>query len=145
MAVVCKMFIRSRSEFPGSPPSFELGAVCRGDINKEWAAATPSGTLKCGSDADGVLEAVWAERAESGVEVLVHIKPDLNGTWLFERCGFSYGGCAVEFRSSAAPWGTLALTINANAATKQMRDAFARSLSNDKPAAFSLTVSRSSE
>jgi len=138
MSVVCKMFIQSATEQPDGSKSYQLGVVCRGDENKSWAAATPSGSMKHGPDR--LLDAAWeAKRAGTGAgELEVTQTPDLEGGWLLDLCSFTYGGCQVKFRQKDAPWGTLELSINATAATKVLREAFAASLINGEPARFAV-------
>lgn len=139
MGVVCKMFIQSATEQPDGTRGYQLGVVCRGDENKSWAAATPTGTMKCGPDA--LLDAVWeAKRAGTGpgeLEVLQVADPE--GGWLLDSMAFSYGGCQVKFRQKDKPWGTLELGINAEQATHLLRRAFADSLLIGKPATFAVT------
>ena len=93
MSVVCKMFIQSKSESPSSC-SYQLGAVCRGEENKHWAAATPSGSMKV--PASDLLDEVWAARDATAPEVYVTVEPDAEGEWTMESCEFSYGGCAAR-------------------------------------------------
>lgn len=140
MGIVCKLFIQSAVESPQGDLTYQLGAVCRGETNKEWAAATPSGTLKCHDDDDHVLSSAWSHRPNANLEVLVHVQPDPNGTWQLDSCGFTYGGCQVKFRQADAPWGTLDLTINAQEATKQLRQQFADGLMAGTPPKFCLIV-----
>ena len=135
MSIVCKLFINNKSESPNGECSYQLGAVCRGEENKSWAAATPSGSMK--QVKDPVLDKLWADK-DTANEVLVHVIADLNGTWLLNSCEFTYGGCQVKFRQKDSPWGTLDLTINASEATGYMRRAFAASLNDGKPAAFTM-------
>lgn len=131
-SVVAKMFINSETIGPDQNPTsvYSLGVVCRGDLNKDWAAATPSGSAKM---SDPALDAVWAakragERALA--EVYVRQVPDSDGDWKMESCAFSYGGCIVVFRRT---WkdgvgGELSLTVNAKPATAVLRQAFADGL-----------------
>ena len=137
MSVVCKMFIQSKSESPSSC-SYQLGAVCRGEENKHWAAATPSGSMKV--PASDLLDEVWAARDATAPEVYVTVTPDAEGEWTMESCEFSYGGCAVKYRRKGYT-GELSLTVNATPATKVLRDAFARSLDDGKPATFTVWAS----
>jgi len=138
MSIVCKMFVQSATEQPDGSKSYQLGVVCRGDENKSWAAATPSGSMKCGPDP--LLDAVWADRLDGEpVEVEVLQTPNAEGGWVLDACAFSYGGCSVKFRQTDKPWSTLELTINATAATKVLREAFAASLVAGAPARFAVT------
>lgn len=136
MSVVAKLFIQSVSQQPDGSNMYNLGVVCRGEENRSWAAATPSGSMKTGEDE--TLAAVWANRP-GPAEVEVLIAPDTSGEWQFDACAFSYGGCQVKFRQPNKPWGTLELTINASGATKVLRDAYATSLGEGKPAAFAIS------
>ncbi len=125
MGVVAKMFLREQKTSPQGAVSYELGVVCRGEDNKDWAAATPSGSATLAGDA---LDAAWA----SGVkEVLVHQIPDPDGDFVLYSCDFTYGGGTAKFRRdrNAPPYGLkLELTINAKPATEQLRKAFAEGL-----------------
>lgn len=55
MAVAAKFFVASitRNSYNRTAAEVKLSVVCRGDENKEWAAATPSGsaTLTIGNPA----------------------------------------------------------------------------------------------
>jgi len=136
--VVAKMFIQSFTESPAGGGSYQLGVVCRGDENKEWSAATPTGTMKHGP-AD-YLDLAWRERRDNGGagELEVVQVPDPDGGWIMDKCDFTYGGCAVHFRQKDSPWGELSLTINATAATKVLREAYAQSLLDGNPAKFTM-------
>lgn len=129
MSVVAKMFVQVQTIDPDGAAAFQLSAVCRGELNKDWAAATPAGTAKL---SDPTLDAVWAakqagERADA--EVYVELIPDPDGDWKMESCSFSYGGCAVMFRRQGPPWGQeLAMTVNATSATASLRRTFAEGL-----------------
>lgn len=137
--VVAKFFIQSTTETPDGS-SYQLGVVCRGEENKHWAAATPSGSMKIG--ADDRLAALWNTSKNGGppAETEVTVAPDDEGAWVFDKCDFSYGGCIVHFRQRDKPWGTLDMTINATAATKVLREAYAQSLIDGNPARFAVTI-----
>lgn len=46
MAVTAKFYVSTISQFPGQPGGrVELQAVVRGEENRQWSAATPSGTI----------------------------------------------------------------------------------------------------
>lgn len=128
MSVVCKLFIQSATEQPDGSRTYQLGAVCRGEENKTWAAATPSGSMKSGPDP--LLDLHWREKqaGRGPGEIEVFQTPDPEGGWIMDRCDFSYGGCAVKFRQTDKPWGSLELTINATGATKVLREAYAAAL-----------------
>ena len=102
---------------PDGTVTYQLGVVCRGEENKLWAAATPSGSMKTGKT--DLLDMIWRERVSGdGLgEVEVIQTPDPEGDWLLDNCSFTYGGCQVKFRQKDKPWGTLELTINATAAS----------------------------
>lgn len=144
MGVVAKFHIQSQSVYPGGS-QFVLGAVCRGEENKDWAAATPSGSLSVADDFE-VIRAVWAERGqpEWSPEILVHIVPDAQGEWMMTKCEFAYGGVAVEFVRKALDhyrFGKLAMTVNARPATRILRETFAASLVAGDAARFAVTFS----
>ena len=46
MAVVARFYCQSKTFYAADNGSVKLAAVCRGDHNKEWAAATPTGTFE---------------------------------------------------------------------------------------------------
>jgi hypothetical protein len=130
MGVVAKMFLQQAKIQPDGATLYDLGVVCRGEDNKDWAAATPSGS---GVLAGEVLDAVWANRVANGspAEVLVYQIPDPDGDFVMKSCEFSYGGGIVKFfrDRNAPPYGLkLELTINAKPATEQLRKAFAEGL-----------------
>lgn len=139
MSVVCKMYVQSSTNSPLGTTTFQLGVVCRGEENKEWAAATPSGSMKHPSSE--VLDDAF--EADSH-EVYVTIVPDTEGEWELQSCAFQYAGCQVIFRlPSKAPkyeGGELTLGVNASPATQVLRDAFAASLTDGKPAKFRLDI-----
>jgi hypothetical protein len=125
MGVVAKMFLREQKTSPDGAVSYELGAVCRGEDNKDWSAATPSGNATLAGEA---LDVAWSNGVR---EVLVHQIPDPDGDWVLDSCAFQYGGCQVKFRrdSNSPPYGLkLELTVNAKPATEQLRRAFADGL-----------------
>lgn len=133
--IVCKMYLRNRTEWsPGATPSYELGAVCRGEVNKDWAAATPAGTFKGarGPELDDIWQTVPLD------EVLVSIIDDDAGDWLFVSCSFQYGGCAVSFTGKEGA--SLTLTVNAKPATKKLREAFMAALDGGEPARYSVVI-----
>lgn len=138
MSVVCKLFIQNKSESPDGSFTYSLGAVCRGEENKDWAAATPSGSMN--KVQDEVLDAVWARPAGQSKEVLVYLVRDDEGTWEFQSCDFTYGGCQTKFRRKDSPWSDLSLTINASAATESMRRSFAEGLIAGKPPKYSIII-----
>lgn len=126
MSVTCKMFVQSRTESPDGSTSYTLGVVCRGDENKTWAQATPSGSME--RAVDPVLDAVWSKKVSGEVpaaEVLVTQVEDEAGEWAMESFALRYG-CQVEFSRKANGWGTLKMNVNATGATKVLREAFAR-------------------
>lgn len=141
MAVICKLFIRTRSQSPDGGIVYELGAVCRGEENKEWSSATPTGSLK--HPGHPVLDAVWEAKVAGRVvnpEVYVTQVEDPDGEWAFEKCEFTYGGCAVAFRQKVQPWGVLETSINARPATEQLRSVYADSLRSGTPARYRLEI-----
>lgn len=144
MGIISKWFIQSRTEQPDGSGIFTLGVVCRGEENKQWAAATPSGSAKI--IGDDTLEHVWATRKELGAEVEMTVFTDSTdpdpGKWTFDSCSWTYGGCAIKLRQPGGPWGTIEMSINATAATNQMRKHYADSLLEGKPARFSVAFSR---
>lgn len=139
--LVCKLFIQSQAVYGPGSSRYTLGAVCRGEINKDWAAATPAATLETPSD--DVLDRVFLQKLAGGSpEVLCYTQPDPNGRWAFRKCEFSYGGVAVEFvyQGEAPNYGSgkFSMTVNNSEATKVLRRQFAESLETGKPSMFSL-------
>lgn len=144
--IVCKLFIQTRTQSPDGTFMYDLGAVCRGETNKDWSAATPSGNLK--HKANDVLDEVWNAKVNGEAiypEVLVYVLPHPEGDWAFESCAFTYGGCQVGFRQKSQPWGALNLAINASAATKSLREQYAQSLINGEVARFVLDFTAATE
>lgn len=141
--VVAKMFIRSTTihDEQVQGQSFNLGAVCRGETNKDWAAATPAGSATI---ADPVLAKVWAEKQageRTVAEVLVIQRADPDGDWKMDRCDFSYGGCSIALRRQGQPYGQkIEMTVNASAATRVLREAYAAGLLEGKPPTFTVTI-----
>lgn len=133
--IVCKLFIQLRTENPGGEPYYDLGAVCRGDENKHWAAATPSGSFKTVRHPS--LDAVWQAK-QSGLivnpEVLVTIRDggELD-RFRMENCEFAYNGVSVRFRLMDHPYSTLTLTVNNSPATAFLREAYAAGLKRGEP------------
>lgn len=128
--VVAKMFIQQAKTGPDGVTQYDLGVVCRGEENKDWSAATPSGT---GILNGPVLDEVWAARQadpKAPLEVLVRQIPDPDGEFEMRSCDFQYGGCAVKFsKVGGPPWGLkLEFTVNAKPASKVLRDAYAEGL-----------------
>lgn len=141
MGVVAKMFLREQKTSPDGAVTYELGAVCRGEENKDWSAATPAGNATLAGDA---LDVAWSNGTR---EVLVHQIPDSDGDWVLESCAFQYGGCQVKFRRdrNAPPYGLkLELTVNAKAATAQLRQAFADGLLAGSAPRFRVEVAAAS-
>lgn len=141
MAVVCKLFTNSRTQFrAGESGVYTLAAVCRGEENADWSAATPAATVKL---IDPVLDELWVGDA-GALEVLVFFQPDPEGDWDMQSCAFAYNGCRVSFRCDRGELRfaglTAELSINAAAATKAMRDAFAAGLATGTPPRFSVIV-----
>lgn len=141
MAVVAKLFTNTRSQFRASERgTYSLSAVCRGEDNAEWSAATPSATVKL---IDPVLDELWAA-GDGALEVYVFFQPDLEGDWDLESCAFAYSGCRVALRCNRGElrYGglTAELSINAEAATQSMREAFAAGLVTGVAPRFSLIV-----
>lgn len=141
MAVVAKLYANSRTQFrAGEVGSYTLSAVCRGEENAEWSAATPSATVKL---VDPVLDELWAGGSGT-LEALVYFQPDDDGDWDLESCAFAYAGCRVALRCNRGDHRhaglTAELSINAAPATKAMRDAFAAGLEAGKPPRFSVAV-----
>ena len=69
MAVVAKFYVAEKSCYAGSAPgtgSIVLRPVCRGEENKQWSAATPSGEIKM-----SILNPAALEALEHGEEYLV--------------------------------------------------------------------------
>lgn len=140
MSVIAKMYCTNRREFASGGHSYELAPVCRGEENKEWAAATPAGNLSIDHP---VLDELWGS---GPFEVLVKLTPDPEGDWDMQSCEFSYGGVQTKFRCSRGQnryFGFSAqFTINASGATKAMREAFIAGLEAGDPPKFSITVER---
>lgn len=140
MAVVCKLYTNSRTQFrSGGAGSYTFAAVCRGEENADWSAATPAATVKL---VDPVLDELWV--GDGTLEILAFFQPDPAGDWDMESCAFAYNGCRVAFRCNRGDHRfaglTAELSINADAATKAMRDAFAAGLASGKPPRFSVIV-----
>lgn len=135
MSIICKMFTNAAAQDLDGTYRFELSAVCRGEENKLWAAATPVGSLA--SAKSPVLDELWAQRTGT-VEVLVRVVEDAEGDFELSSCGFTYGGCEITLTRKVAPWGHMKLGINATAATLYLRKAYAESLLAGKPAKFRL-------
>lgn len=132
MSVVCKMFLKEKKEESGYMDVYSLGVVCRGDENKSWATATPSGAMKVRTN--DFLAMMWRENTK---EVEVLITPDEDGEWKFTSCAWTYAGCQAVFDQVSSnadgvwlPAGNLALTINASGATKVLRENYAQGLIN---------------
>lgn len=140
--IICKLFVQARRQAPNGDVTYELGAVCRGDENKTWAAATPSGVAK--QMVNPVLDDVWDARLAGAVgnpEVHVVIRPSEDGSgWAFEKCEHTWGGVAVRFSLKEQPWSTIELTVNNSAATKTLRELFAQSMIDGAPARVAVTV-----
>lgn len=145
-----KFHVRSRQEWPGSPPTYTLGAVCRGDENREWASATPAGTLSVRDDESGVLASLWdlqPTRVDSsdGFAVLVHPTREVyvhiseGGSWRLTSCEFMYAGVQVTFVGGDGQ--KLTMTVNNAPAVKSIREAFIGSLRIGNPALFSVALS----
>lgn len=138
--VVAKMFIQSASTGPDGSTSYQMGVVCRGEENKEWSAATPSGSAKFA--ADSILDAVWAAHLsehQTPAEILVYQEPHDEGEWSMMSCDFAWNGCQVKFTRSGPPYGQeLSLNINAGPATKTLRAAYAAGLDVGKPPKFNI-------
>lgn len=137
--VISKWFINGATEFPGGGKQYSLGVVCRGEENKHWAAATPSGSATIKTN-DDVLATVWAGEAPHEVTMTLH--PDPEGEWVMDECKFTYGGCGVHFRQKEQPWGELSMNVNASDATLALRKAYAESLLEGEPKRFALTIEK---
>lgn len=142
--ITSKMFVQHRTDYRGSA-AFALSAVCRGDENKSWAAATPAGSGESVADHDGVLGLVFANVVGSP-EVYVHHDRDDDGHWTLDSCEFTYGGCRVVFTGkdpeSHRSLGKFTYTVNAGAATEALRREFASSLIDGKPSRWTITFER---
>jgi hypothetical protein len=141
--VISKWFVNSVTEFPGGGKQYTLGVVCRGEENKHWAAATPSGqaTIKTvGHADDDVLSAVVVGDAPH--EVTMTLRPAEDGDWIMDKCDFTYGGCQTHYRQKAEPWGEMSMTVNAADATLVLRKAYADSLLAGEPGRFALTIDK---
>lgn len=145
MSVVAKMYITQATTSTSGATSYNLGVVCRGEENKDWSAATPSGQAVL---VDPILDKVWADHAADPsvpLEVLIFQHPDPDGEFRMQSCDFSYGGCAVKFHRTEAgpPYGCkLELTVNAKPASKQLRDAYATGLMSGEAPRFRIEVAR---
>jgi hypothetical protein len=135
--VISKWFINGVTEYPGGGRQYSLGVVCRGEENKHWAAATPTGSATIKGDND-VLNTVWS--GEAPYEVTMTLRPDPAGDWLMDQCGFTYGGCQTHYRQKESPWGEMSMGVNASDATKVLRQAYADSLLEGEPKRFALTI-----
>lgn len=142
MRTIAKFHVSSFKQWPGSPTSgaLELGAVCRGDENRTWAASTPAGSLTIPADhPDGAAALDAFDGTSREVHVLVEADPD--GEWEFKSCDFAYAGVEVKFERTKRPAGdhrpgVLTMTVNAEAAGQSLRTAFAESLTAGAPARF---------
>jgi len=141
--VISKWFISSVVQSGDGSKTYNLGVVCRGEENKHWAAATPSGqaTIKTvGHADDDVLSAVWTD--DDPHEVTMTLRPAEDGDWIMDKCDFTYGGCQTHYRQKEAPWGELSMTVNAADATLVLRRAYADSLLAGEPGRFALTIDK---
>lgn len=137
MSIICKLFIQHVAENPDGTRTCHLGAVCRGEENKDWAAATPGATLVIRENP--VLAEVWdAKRlgTRANAEVFVRVIDDPKGDWVFEGFAWQYGGGAISLRQDAAPYGKFTATVNAKPATAQLRATFANALVEGTPARY---------
>ena len=136
-----KMFIQSCNQprNPADANSYTLSVVCRGEENKDWSEATPSGTWE--KVVHPGLDAIWeARKPGDSLECYVSILSDPDGSLALEECSFSYGGCRVTFAEKSAPWSKMSLNINARPATEALRRAYADSLMAGKASRFRFEV-----
>lgn len=129
-----KFFVQYRQEYPGFEPTYRLGAVCRGEENKEWASATPVGSLDIKDNDAGLLDALWDRTTR---EVYVHIAP--GGTWRLMVCEFTWGGTSVTFVGEGGQ--KLSMTVNNSPAVRSIHDSFMEALRKGDPALFSVALS----
>ena len=134
--IVTKMFIQSREEQTFGKPVYRLGAVCRGDDNKDWAATTPSGSVQISNTP--LLDELFARQER---ELLLIWRPDVAGEWELKGCNFTYGGCEIKFARSQ-PWHEATYSINAKAATEGLRKVYADSLVAGVPSKWALLVTK---
>ena len=142
MGVIAKLFINNRSEHAGGTATYTGGAVCRGEVNKDWSAATPSASFSF-SPTD-LLDELWA--GPNPREFHATIAPDPEGNWVMGSCDFTYGGCQVKLREVGTqpghyPSGKFEMNVNAQAATKSLRQAYADGLLAGVEPKFRLVLS----
>lgn len=144
MGVAAKFFIQSETIGQDGLSTFQLGAVCRGELNKDWAAATPSGNAKL---IDPLLTEVWKSKqagTRKDAEVYLRIEIDPEGLYEMVDCAFAYNGCAVKFirkySSGLYTPGEMQMTVNASPATAALRKAYAEGLLSGQPPRASITV-----
>ena len=142
MRTIAKFYVSAFHQWPGSDAGqLELQAVCRGEENSDWAAATPAGQLKVPSDTEAGAAALDAFRNATPAEVHVLVERDDVGEWEMKDCGFAYKGVQVKFERSKRPSGDhrpgdLTMTVNSTDATRALRQAYAESLMDGEPARF---------
>lgn len=144
MRLIAKFYVSAFKQWPAADTAgqLELQAVCRGEENSTWAAATPSGSLTIPADhPDGAAALAAFQRGGDGTSPEVHVLVELDpeGTWEFKACDFAYKGVQVKFERSKRPQGDyrpgeLTMTVNNSDATKALREAFAKSLTAGEPA-----------
>lgn len=148
MGVVAKMFISTATTGPDGSTQYQLGVVCRGEENKDWAAATPSGGATL---VGAALDEVWAAKLAGEItaaEVLVYQHPDPDGDFEMRSCDFTYNGCLVKFYRTAnsQPYGLkLEMTVNAKPASEQLRKAYAEGLLSGQAPRFRIDVARATD
>lgn len=143
MSVVCKMHIQSETTWDPNPPTYQLGVVCRGELNKDWASATPSGSASLADPLLGEILAAKRRGERPSAEVYIYQTPDPDGEWQMSSCDFAYTGCQVRFNrlANGCPGAQkLELTINASAATAVLRKAYADGLLAGKAPRFRIEV-----
>jgi hypothetical protein len=142
MRTIAKFYVSAFKQWPGSDAGqLELQAVCRGEENKTWAAATPAGSLSIPSEHPDGAAAMAAFSISGAPEVHVLIEADPAGEWELKACEFAYAGVQVKFdRTKRAQGdyrpGELTMTVNNTDATKALRQAYADSLMAGEPARF---------
>lgn len=74
MSVVRAKFFVSEIRFTSWGGGVTLQAVCRGEDNKEWASATPTGTITM-----GISNALALDTFKPGDEYFVDFTPAIKG------------------------------------------------------------------
>lgn len=102
VAISARFYLTSSTMYRRGGRTYHEGnAVCRGDHNKEWAAATPVGSIKI---RDEVFDGF------DGSEFTALLVSDPDGQWEVVSAAKSYAGHTFEIEryeeGSSGQWGT---------------------------------------